>query len=443
MGCSQLNIKEKKGIVIEMSNKKDTNKKDDRQKQVNLQDAAKTSEQNRQESLTQEMKELIQKSIADALEADKTRKRSMSRVVIEGVTVIALIIGGAFSVFTFFNDRFDKINDKFDTVNENLADCVTKEGFEEEIDKINETLNGDGSDDKPGLVTKVNTIEKLLEISPIFATSDIISSVDGVSKEPNNISEVGSSIEADTCIGTDAEGNVYLAEDLINETILLIYTEEDKEVYFLGQYNEDYKWNGYCVTNAYYTNGALYGICESNFDNGKRLDYKSFVLTEKNEWIYSDKVCNGEINSGVNILYSLYYDKIKSFTGANARITDMLYTDEFIETTNPVMMKYYSGNTIDGQYSDDSGKAYEIKYDEDGTVTLLYVGQFKDGTFNDMTGNAWEIVYAEKYGYYVCNTGNFKDGHTDNPSGTAINMDEITQIISDYDFSSELKWKYQ
>lgn len=423
MKCSQLNTKEEKGIIIDMNNKKDMKNK------------------KQEKGVCKQSEPLKGKKERNGYIVPKSTLIVLSSVVGVSCTAILTLLGWIVIQINTVNSTIAENKTNISNIMNDTSVSEKIGKMEEKIDKVNEDLNGDGSDEKPGLAAKVYAIEKLLEISPIFATSDIISFVDGVSKEPNNINEVGSSVDADTCIGTDAEGNIYLAEDLINETILLTYTEEDKEVYFLGQYNEDYKWNGYCVTNAYYTDGTLYGICESNFDDGKRLDYKSFVLTKKDEWIYSDKVCNDEVNSGVNILYSLNYDKVKNFTGTNVRIADMLYTDEFIEATNPTMLKYYSGNTGNEKYNDDSGKAYEIKYDKDGTVTLLYVGRFKDGTFNDMTGNAWEIVYAEKYGYYVYNTGNFKDGHTDNPSGKAINIDEITQIISGYDFSSELKWK--
>lgn len=440
MRSSQLNAKEEKGTIIEMSNARKNAKRSESVKQADIREDAKTSEQTEQGALTLEIKELVQESIAEALEANRTRKRDTRSAVIEGVAAIALIVGGAFSVYTFFDSKFAAIDEK-------LAACVTTEQFEkemseinEELDKINETLYGDGSDTKPGLIRKVDSIENLLGTNSIVAASDVISSVDGVSKEPNSVDEVGSSISADTCIGTDANGNVYLAEELINETILLTYTEDDKEIYFLGQYNEEYKWNGYCVTNAYYTDGTLYGICESNFDSGKRLDYKSFVLTDEDEWIYSDKVCGDEGNGGVNVLYSLQYDKIKNFTSTNVRVTDMLYTEKFIETVQPRMMKYYSGATSDGKYNDDSGEAYEIIYNEDGTVRTLYVGQFRGGTFNDGTGAAWDIADAGEYGY-VYNVGVFQDGHMVGGSSEPVTTERIEEVVANYEFGCPLTWQ--
>lgn len=402
MENSRLNTKEEKGIIIKMSSTKKTKKKNEKQ----------------------------------GMDDNYVVPKSTVRILTAVVTTTCTLVIGALSWLCI-----QTINTKSTIAQNSTTISALKkdmDSVESDIDKINKTLNGDGSVENPGLVARVYAMEKL---QPVIADSDIIASVDTASKEANDVSIVGSSMTADTCLGTDANGNVILAGDMIDQTIFLTYTDEGKEIYFLGQYNEDYKWNGRCVTNAYYEDGTLYGMCESNFDNGKRLDYKSFVRDEGNTWIYSDKVCVDKKNSGINVRYSLNYDKVKDFTHSNARVSDFLYADDFVTRMHPVMTTYYSGDTVDGKYNDNSGKAYEIKYDEDGAVTLLYVGQFKNGTFNDSTGNAWEIVYAEQYGYYIHNTGNFRDGHADNPSKTIVNINEIEQIISDYDFVNELKWK--
>ena len=45
-------------------------------------------------------------------------------------------------------------------------------------------------------------------------------------------------------------GKKYSRKQLVGMTLLVPYTEGDKEIYFLGQYNEKFRWDGYCVTNA-------------------------------------------------------------------------------------------------------------------------------------------------------------------------------------------------
>lgn len=260
--------------------------------------------------------------------------------------------------------------------------------------------------------------------------------------EPMLTNSPSSFITPETKVGVDTNGNVYIANDLINETILLTYIDENREVYFLGQYDDTYKWNGFCVTNAYYFDGTFYGICESDFEHGKRLNYKSIIYQpEENDWLYSDRICGEEENTGITIRYSFNYDKIKNFTRTNAKIIDIMYTQKFIEDVDAVMTKYYSGNTSNSYFNDTSGKAYRVTYNEDNTVKNLYVGNFVNGYFNDDTGNAWEIVYSQENQCYYYNKGSFKDGIYIGDSSHPVNIDEISNIISNYSFDCELKWK--
>ncbi len=68
------------------------------------------------------------------------------------------------------------------------------------------------------------------------------------------------------------------------------------------------------------------------------------------------------------------------------------------------------------------------------------MGNFVDGYFNDNTGNAWDIAYSDEYGVYFYNKGKFKNGIFVDNSTTPVSIDEINNIISEYDFTCELKW---
>lgn len=349
----------------------------------------------------------------------------------------------------------DKITTAHKTEIDNLkgADFISANvtSLQEDIDKITKVLYGNPDDESKGLQEEIAALQGEVDVcqaklevllqNSISATGDVTSSIEQVSKEPNDLNIVTSSITADTCLGTDIKGRTYYAKDSVNELLLLSYEEDGKEVFFLGQYNENYKWDGYCITNAYNSDGSLSGICESNFEDGKRLDYKSFVRAEeKNEWIYSDKLCEEEINNGINIRYALKFEQKKNFTETNTRVADILYVDSFVETYKPRMLTFYRGNTIEGRYSDDTGKAYQAIYDADGNIRTLYVGKFSSGTFNDSTGDAWCIAYSDD-GFYVCNKGGFVDGHALQPCTEPISFEEIQEIVSEYDFECELEWK--
>lgn len=436
MGCLKLNTSEENGVIKYMNAQIDTENKingtyddnilhtDNTENKQNLANIGCTKEQHH---------------LNDRLS-----------FILQGCLTLFSIIGAIAACFVFFDNRFGKIESRFNEVDKALAERLTSGDLSEINDDVNTMhdylYNDEGVQDQLGdIASDITEIKDLLNITSIIASPDVTSVLDKISIEPNDNSMSYASFTATTCIGTDAEGKEYIAKDLIDEKVLLTYTENDKEVYFLGEYNENYHWDGYCITNVYNSDSTLYGICEYNFDDGKRLDYKSFCVSESNnkEWIYSDKKCNENSNSGKNILYSFDYDKKKNFTNTNVRISDIIYVDDFVESIKPTVLTYYSGNTSDGKYNDDTGDAYEIIYNDDGTIKTLYVGNFKDGTFNDATGNAWDIAYSDEGGYYVYNEGEFKDGRAVKRSATPIDTDRINEIILEHKqkFDIELKWK--
>ena len=142
-------------------------------------------------------------------------------------------------------------------------------------------------------------------------------------------------------------------------------------------------------------------------------------------------------------MYSLNYDKKKKFIPTNVRATDIVFTDKFVAENDPRMISFYHGNTADGKYNDNTGEAYEVIYNEDGTVKTLYTGGFKDGTFNDDTGNAWDITYFAQSGYYYYNTGIFRNGNAVEKSGEPISVEQIEKILSEsmIKIDTELKWR--
>ena len=316
-------------------------------------------------------------------------------------------------------------------------------GIQDDISGINIYLYNDG-----GVKDQLGDINQLLNIPVVSIPNDEAHSEMKRTVGQVSLPEYASPapVTSSSPIGLYQDGEPCYAKDVVNDPILLTYTEGDKEIYFYGMYNENYHWDGYCVTNVYLkSDGTLFGICESNFDDGNRIDYKSFYRSDvdKNKWLYSNKKKINSNNVGVNISYTLEYTDEKNFTETTMRINDILYVDTFIENTNPRMLTYYSGNTSDGLYNDDKGKAYEVEYFEDGTVKTLYLGKFSNGTFNDDTGNAWDIVYVEQYGFYVYNTGVFENGSAVNKAKDPISIEEINKIISGYKFDCKLDWKLE
>lgn len=324
------------------------------------------------------------------------------------------------------------------------------EDIKQSVKEINDGLNG-----KSGLYTRMAIVEKELgiDVSTInISNNEFYSFVEEFNNEYRTIKPGKQLLKSKTVIGIDLNGDECIAEDYINKTVLLTYKdntdEEDAvEVYFLGQYNENYHWNGFCVTNVYYSEGELAGklheICESDFDDGERLNFKSIHYNiQEDDWLYSNREIKNNVNIGINKHFLFNYNKSKNFTSSNVKTSDIMYVDSFMENVNAILTKYYSGNTSNHYFNDISGNAYRTTYFEDGTVESLYIGNFVDGYPNDDTGNAWMIYYSEDIANYKYSKGIFdNDRYVGNDEPTAISIDEINKIISNYNFECDLKWK--
>lgn len=315
-----------------------------------------------------------------------------------------------------------------DDLQTDIADLRT------DVEEINEKFGGEN-----GVYARLSVLENTLGISAISLKADVQSFNVEATVEPNVVGTSMSGIIEGSQVGVDKDGNVYLAEDLINKTVFLNYTEENQEVYFLGQYNEEYHWDGYCVTNVYNANGTLYGICESNFSNGKRNDYKSFY-TSDGHWIYSDRECSE--GTGVTVVYDMINNGAKNFVTGEVNVTDVVYIDSAIEDFAGNELEYYSGKTSGGVFEDITGAAYFVRYNDSGFVELLYKGKFENGAFND--DSAQELVLdssnsINKYFYYE---GAFSDNVR---QGSVSGDDYVTpeqrdQIVEEMELDCELKW---
>lgn len=245
-------------------------------------------------------KNVIQEENSNNVNNKKISAKAIIEIIGAIFTIVSLL-AILFGAYNYVESKFDKLNDK-------LNECLKKDEISNlttDVSEMREYLySDDGVKDQLGEFSdKMDKVTNLLNITAIKAdvtTEEYIRS--NVSIVDTDISNSTSSISSDTCIGTDSEGNVYIAKNLVDKTILLTYTEDDKEIYFLGQYNKNYHWNGYCVINTYDADGKLNSINESNFDDGNRLDYESFYLSDKqNEWIYTDRDCKKETNEGISI----------------------------------------------------------------------------------------------------------------------------------------------
>lgn len=345
-------------------------------------------------------------------------------------TVVGIIITILLAEVGWHRDERDRLN--------------SLKGVPTQIEKLDQKI--DKLDDK---VDELDDRVKYLEIKAMFA-NEKSSEETSASVKDNGVYKTGASAFEETdVIGTDIDGIECIAGDYVNKPILLTYNEDGREVFFLGQYNEKYQWDGYCVTNAYNADGTLFGICESNFSDGKRLDYKSFVYDENSEWIYSKRICNEGYNSGENKVFEYTCSDIKNFTNTNVRVTDIISVDDYLDKHKMILLSEYQGNTADGKYNDTTGESYYIGYYEDGTVKMVYQGNIVDGKLNDNTGKAWQIACdRDNQALYQYYSGKFQNDEKVDKNNTDKNIvgltqEDIEKILKEKGCKLNLKWDEQ
>lgn len=329
-------------------------------------------------------------------------------------SLIAIIISTGISMLSgvwILQDRLSDIKVSIATIERDISDL--KEDHSELVE-LKKQIN-----ENDGVLDQIDEINNKLNISlyEVDSESDLAASLNAmISKK--EITTVALPLASSVCIGIDSDGNKHFADDAIGQTILLTYKEDENDVYFLGQFNENYRWDGYCITNVYNPNSHLIGICESNFSDGTRLNYKSIITTDLTTWDFADKECKDGEFIGENIVYGNIESKSKNFTNTNMKSYDIFCVDDLLDGENKIIIKYYCGKTRDGKYNDDTGNAYFVSYFEPGTfktdsneqiVKTIYQGKFVDGQFCDDSYNAWYITREIDTGYMY-----FKGGFRNN-----------------------------
>lgn len=239
-------------------------------------------------------------------------------------------------------------------------------------------------------------------------------------------------------------GKEFTAQDLAGEKILLPYTHEEQEIFFYGQYDENNQWDGDCLINVY-ENEKLVLIMESQYDSGELMSYKQ-VLPAKNKsgdiWVFSKRMCNGEWNSGESWNYKREDEWQKAFSVDSAKTSDIVDTETFMSYMSSCL-GYYNGNTSNGLYNDDTGKAYFVEYAKDGTVKTLYQGKFSNGQFNDDTREAWYITKREDTDYMYFK-GIFKNGDAmkdrESDFENPVSVERIKEITKGKLFNCKVEW---
>lgn len=214
-------------------------------------------------------------------------------------------------------------------------------------------------------------------------------------------------------VATDEEGKEYNSEDLQNVTFITSYMEGEKEVYFLGQYNEKNRWTGKCILNVY-DGEKLDSVLEAIYNDGELFSYKRVSRESDGTWKVTDKTIDKIQNRtkdckiGETWIYNVSETYKKNISFDDFDESRILTYEDFAYLEDEELISYYNGKTSDGYYNEDEQESYLIKYfikgeidfgENERVIKTLYKGNFVKGKFKDESDKSWYITREPETAY--------------------------------------------
>lgn len=366
-----------------------------------------------------------------------TSSAIVGAVVASLILTLLAAIGGFFKLPGRVEEAEDGIHNITETTIPNLKGDLNEqiEGINEDITGINEELleiQDDLKDSVEHLDSRLDNLYSVLfknlnlKASEEY-TKQLAAGMGSKDSMPQDTAPTIAHVVACTDDGTE-----YTSDELADINLVLPYRDGEKNGYFYGRFNENNHWDGNCIVNIY-QQGKLELITDANYEDG-RLRYCRQVFPDTTTngqpiWVISNRIVEGNTSHGETWHFFRNDDFFEIQEPKSVGANDIISVDQFNESLHSGhsgVEGYYSGIVSDGKFNDTSGKAYMIKYFEDGLIRTLYVGAFKDGLFHDESGNAWMIGKVkntqESYAYYK---GPFRNGQY--TGGTACWKDPISQ----------------
>lgn len=368
-------------------------------------------------------------------ESEEKKDKFIQSIILKMITIIPTVFLSVGGTIWAMHGNVSKLEQQVS----DLADNVGK--TQESVDKVRDDITS-VKETNSSLMAKVEALEG--NFSEVFT----------ISIKQNDLPIVESSYElenptwdAEDIIASDLiSGEEYSAGFLAGKKLLVPYTNNGQEVVFFGQFNENYHWDKDCIINVY-ANDELILIMDAEYDDGELVTYQQVLAetlqTRQDVWVVTEREHRADINYGETWNYDRTEDYAKQFELDQVQMQDVVSAEDFIAEIDTPVDSYYRGNTSNGIYNDNTGEAYLVRYNEDGTVKVLYKGCFTDGKFDDNTGEAWELVFdssngINKYFYYK---GIFRKGNRANSKKIDyVTREQIEQITEGMEFSCDMEW---
>lgn len=331
------------------------------------------------------------------------------------------------------NDRLASMDDRFSTHDNNFME-------------INKAL--------------IDIVDRLPPVIAVSASEESIQAINSMNLaviEENFVPTIA--YNPKTIVGKDVTSDtVYKTEDLVNQKVILSYTDKGNTVLFLGQYNKEGQWDGNCKINTY-NNEEIISITDAIYEKGKLDSYRQVFLDGENSknrrWFVSNRKNEDGFNSGETWQYKYEhaYAYINTINFNELSTDNIISVDNFINDAKESMqlIGYYIGNTSNGRYNDETGQAYLVKFTDrsdiaPGYVRYLYHGKLKNGLPNDNNEDKlkpWVLAWGNDNDSYYYYTGKFvNDERIDLNGGDPppISNNKLRQIVKDIKLNVELKF---
>lgn len=377
---------------------------------------------------------------------DSITAKGICKIIKSAIALITLVVTVVCTIrFTLsdFKNGINSLDGRVDSLNEKINSLDNK------IDNVEEKLSGsidtvDDSvshlrDDMEKLSNRVSKLEGRIESYEVGqASKGLFGNMNCVAVGENS-SLISTS---DAIIRRDSNEKV-TAENLVGKKLLLNYENNGFQNVFYGQFNKNNHWDGECIINSY-KNGELDFMADAIYDDGILISYKQVFRKKETKvkvWVVSIRNHDSKANHGESWEYKREKEIKQDFQLSMVALDDVVWPSMFI-SSKQTPLAYYNGDTNNGEYNDESGDAYLIKYAGDGTISMLYKGFFVNGKPEDTEkGDSWEIIWngVDAYNYFK---GKFHKGAkcSDKFTETKISPARIKELTRDIDFNFAGLW---
>ena len=357
---------------------------------------------------------------------DNSAMRSVVIKLYPMLTTIFVLIPVAFTMFISIVPSYSEVqNDNTFAENESISDNSYQSlgGDKDEKQNIYKTGNEESED----ITTETITVFKVENMSAYNGADN------------NDFTQL-KKIDKDTVFTVkDHNENVkYDAYRLVQKRICMWYGEGGATEYiFIGQYDDDYNWDGECLVCAYRENKLLYTTID-NYNNGKLESYRR-ISRNNNRWVYTDRTVIDKHNTdGDNISYKYRDINKKSINRDELKEEDAYTPNDVRKLLKDDIIHHYHGLAVDTVLKDDTGNAYMIKY-EAGEISEIYSGTFVTDSIHYGTGWLIRHTVDNKYSY-IKGVFHDKNGETveNGTNEKIINQQEFEELVSGMPFEEEI-----